>query len=191
MARDIDTSRLEAFSDGVMAVIITIMVLSLKAPLGDSFRDLRPVLAPLLVYALSFQIVGTYWNNHHHLLKATKRIGGRIMWANLLFLFCLSLIPFGASWLGVFPHGKVPTMIFGIILFACALSYTLLQTTIVRAQRKNSKIVTALSDDYKGRITMVGYALAIPLALVEPWMADVLFVGISLVWFIPDRRLVT
>ena len=191
MATDIDTFRLEAFSDGVMAVIITIMVLALKTPDGTGWHELRTVLAPLLVYALSFMIVGTYWNNHHHLLKATKRIGARVMWANLLFLFCISLIPFGASWLGSNPRNTIPTFTFGLILFACAMAYSLLQSTIVRAQRKNTKIVSALAEDYKGRLSGIGFALAVPVALIAPLVADIMFVGIVLVWFIPDRRLVS
>ena len=185
----IETTRLEAFSDGVIAVIITIMVLELKAPAGSTLHDLREVLPHFLVYMLSFQIVGTYWNNHHHMLRATQRITGKIMWLNLLLLFCLSLIPFFASWMGEHATSHVPVAAFGIILCAAAFSYFALQHTIVAAQPKSAKIASAIGEDYKGKLSGLGYFIAIPLAFVAPAIAYAIFVALGLMWFIPDRRL--
>lgn len=187
--RIIETSRLEAFSDGVMAVIITIMVLELRAPVSDSLYALKPLIPHFLVYALAFQVIGTYWNNHHHMLRATKHITGSVMWLNLHLLFWLSLIPFFTSWLGENHGARVPTAFFAGVLLAAAVAYFFLQRAIVAVQPKDAKIASAIGEDYKGKLSMLAYLLAIPLAFVSPWISDVLIVGVTLVWFIPDRRL--
>ncbi len=183
------TSRLEAFSDGVIAVIITVMVLELKAPLGSSLHDLRPLLPNFLIYALSFQVVGTYWNNHHHLLRATKVIDANVMWFNLLLLFFISLIPFFTSWFGEHPTAKGPTAAYGTILFAGGVGYFLLLRAIVAADKMNTKLRKAVGNDRKGKISILSYLAAILLTFVSPWIAITIYVLVALTWFIPDKRL--
>lgn len=185
-----DTSRLETFSDGVMAVIITIMVLGLKTPLGTSFHDLKALIPSFLIYALSFQVVGEYWNNHHHLLKAAKTINGRIMWSNLLLLFFLSLIPFFTNWFGQHHSAKVPTAAYGSILFAAAIGYTMLLRAIL-ASNDEDKINRAIGSDYKGKISILSYLLSIPAAFISHWISIALFIFVAIIWFIPERRLVS
>ena len=183
-------SRLEAFSDGVIAIIITIMVLELHAPHGADWSALRPVIPSLLAYVLSFVFLGIYWNNHHHLLQATERINGVTLWANLHLLFWLSLIPFVTSWMGENHYQSVPTAVYGFVMFMCAVAFTILLRTILAAQRgRNTRLAAAIGGDRKGKLSLLIYALAIPLAFVHPAITDVLLVVVALIWFIPDSRI--
>ena len=181
--------RLAAFSDGVLAIIITIMVLELRVPDGASLTSLRPLLPVLLSYILSFLYVGIYWNNHHHLLAATDKINGMVLWANMHLLFWLSLIPFATEWEGHHFLSSVPTAFYGLILLMAALAYGLLQSAILKAPGDNSLLCAALGNDLKGKLSPVLYALAIALTLVAPWLADAVFVGVALMWLVPDRRI--
>jgi len=183
--------RLEAFSDGVIAILITIMVLELHAPHGSRFSALRP-LAPLFVtYGLSFVNLGIYWNNHHHLLQATRRISGGVLWANLHLLFWLSLLPLATAWMGENHFAKVPTAGYGVVLLAAGIAYFILQTVILSVQDSDSVLHAALGQDLKGKISPLLYAVAIPSAFVNRWIAFTLYVIVSLMWLIPDRRLET
>jgi TMEM175 potassium channel family protein len=182
------TSRVEAFSDGVLAVIITIMALELKAPLGGSFSDLRDRLPALLVYVLSFTFIGIYWNNHHHLLRATRQITGAVMWANLHLLFWLSLIPVLTEWIGENYADHAPAATYGIICLGAAVAFTLLTRAIVAADGKNSPVATALGSDFKGRISVLLYLAATGLAFLSPYVAYGIFAAVALIWFVPDRR---
>jgi uncharacterized membrane protein len=186
---EIGTGRLEAFSDGVMAVIITIMAFELKAPLGPSFHALSRRLPALLVYVLSFTFVGIYWNNHHHLLRATPRIDGAVMWANLHLLFWLSLIPVLTEWVGSSYRNTWPAAVYGMVGLAAALAYTLLVITIVRANERDSAVAMAIGSDLKGKVSLAMYALAIGFAFLSPWISYGLYAAVSVMWFIPDRRL--
>ena len=186
-----ETTRLEAFSDGVIAVIITIMVLDLKVPHGSDFRAVVPDLPVFLTYVLSFVNVGIYWNNHHHLLHATKRIDGRIMWANLHLLFWLSLIPFTTGWAGENHFSPAPTLAYGVVLMMTALAYMLLQSAIVAYNRADTGIGAALGNDWKGKVSLASYVISLPLALVLPAASAALFVLVAAIWFFPDRRLET
>jgi uncharacterized membrane protein len=181
--------RLEAFSDGVMAVLITIMVLELKPPHGTEWSSLREVLPGFLVYVLSFVYLGIYWNNHHHMLHATERITGAALWANLHLLFWLSLVPFTTAWMGENHFASVPTATYGIVLLLSAIAYYILQTTIVRSEGPRSTLAKAIGSDLKGKLSPVSYAVAIPLAFVNPAMSEALYVFMALVWLIPDRRI--
>jgi uncharacterized membrane protein len=181
--------RLEAFSDGVMAVLITIMVLELKTPHGTEWSSLREVLPGFLVYVLSFVYLGIYWNNHHHMLHATERITGAALWANLHLLFWLSLVPFTTAWMGENHFASVPTATYGIVLLCSAIAYYILQTTIVRSEGPRSTLAKAIGSDLKGKLSPVSYAVAIPLAFVNPAMSEALYVFMALVWLIPDRRI--
>lgn len=184
------TSRLEAFSDGVLAIIITIMVLELKIPHGAELTDLQPLIPTFLAYLLSFQVIGTYWNNHHHLLHATKAINGKIMWANLHLLFWLSLIPFATAWLGEHYTQSWPTALYGILMLCAAFAYQGLQLSIVKHKSNNDELMQKLGSDIKGKISLGCYSAAVLLAFVNPVFSDLLYVAVALVWFIPDRRLV-
>ena len=181
--------RLEAFTDGVMAVLITIMVLELKVPEGADLNALAPVLPGFLTYVLSFVYLGIYWNNHHHMLHATQRINGAILWANLHLLFWLSLVPFTTGWMGENHFSPLPTAVYGIVLLCAGVAYYILQTTIVRAQGPHSMLADALGRDVKGKLSPVIYAAAIPLAFVHQLIADALYVTVALIWLIPDRRI--
>lgn len=182
----IPKTRLEAFSDGVIAIIITIMVLEIKVPHGVDLQALRPLLPVFLSYLLSFIYIGIFWINHHHLLHATKQINAKIMWTNLALLFWLSLIPFSTNWLGE-NHGSAwPTAVYGFILLMAGLSYLTLQTFIIDTQGRDSPLCKA---DLKGKISLSSYALAILFAFVNQWISDALFIMVALMWFIPDRRL--
>ncbi len=181
--------RLTAFSDGVLAIIITIMVLELKVPHGDSLGALRPLLPVILSYVLSFVYVGIYWNNHHHMFAVTERVNGTILWANLHLLFWLSLVPFVTTWLGENYLAPAPTAVYGAVLLAAGLAYWLLQRQIIAAQGKHSTLAAAVGPDIKGKLSPVFYVLAIVLALVRPWLADGLYVAVALMWLIPDRRI--
>jgi len=179
----------EAFSDGVLAVIITIMALELRAPLGSGFADLRARLPALLVYILSFVFIGIYWNNHHHLLRAARRVSGGVMWANLHLLFWLSLIPVLTEWIGEHYRDTAPAATYGVVCLGAAAAFTILTLAIVRADGSSSPVAAALGRDIKGRASLVIYAAAIGLAFVSPWIAYALFACVSVIWFVPDRRL--
>ncbi|HZR09454.1 MAG TPA: TMEM175 family protein [Myxococcales bacterium] len=182
-------NRLEAFSDGVFAILITILVLELKVPHGDDLGALAPLLPVFLTYILSFVYLGIYWNNHHHMLHATSRINGGILWANLHLLFWLSLVPFTTGWMGENHFASLPTAIYGAVLLASGVAYYLLQNMIIAAQGPDSKLAAALGRDLKGKISPLVYAVAIPLAFVREWIADILYVTVALMWLIPDRRI--
>ena len=182
-------NRLEAFSDGVLAIIITIMVLELKVPHGVEWSSLRPVIPTLLSYVLSFIYIGIYWNNHHHMLQLAHRVNGTILWANLHLLFWLSLIPFVTGWMGENHFATVPVALYGFNLLMAAIAYYILQTAIVKYHGKNSKFAHALGSDIKGKISPVLYVLSVPLAYVNPLLSGALFVLVALIWLIPDKRM--
>jgi TMEM175 potassium channel family protein len=182
-------SRLEAFSDGVVAIIITIMVLELKVPRGDSLAALQPVLPVFLSYVLSFVNVGIYWNNHHHLLHATQRVSGPILWANLHLLFWLSLVPFVTDWMGENHFAAVPTALYGFVLWMAAIAYTLLQKALIAEHGRDSILAGAVGRDLKGKVSLACYTAAIGLSFVNQWIADGLYVFVAVIWFVPDRRI--
>ena len=177
--------RLEAFSDGVIAVIITIMVLELRAPLGAGLGDLRALAPAVFGYVLSFIYVGIYWNNHHHLFHAVQHVDGLVLWANLHLLFWLSLVPFVTSWVGEHPNASTPTAIYGGVFLMAGVAWLLLQRALVR---RNSALARAVGNDLKGNLSAGLYAVAIALAFVHTWMSDALFVVVAVIWFVPDRR---
>jgi uncharacterized membrane protein len=182
-------SRLEAFSDGVIAIIITIMVLELRAPHGAEFDALVPLLPKFLSYILSFVYVSIYWNNHHHLLHASERINGRIMWANLHLLFWLSLVPFATAWMGENSVSPLPTAVYGVVLLLTALAWLILQAALLREHGSRSRLQEALSDDLKGKASAALYAAAIPLAFVYQLLSVSLYVIVAVMWLVPDRRI--
>ena len=181
--------RMEAFSDGVIAILITIMVLELGVPHGTDLAALRPIAPILISYVLSFVNLGIYWNNHHHLLQAAHRVDGRILWANLYLLFWLSLVPFGTAWMGENEFAPVPVAAYGVILIMAALAYYILVRALIAREGPDSVIATAIGTDIKGRISPALYAIAIPVALVLPWLAFGIYVFVALIWFVPDRRI--
>jgi TMEM175 potassium channel family protein len=185
----VGTGRLEAFTDGVMAVLITIMVLELKVPHGTDREALEPIVPVFLTYVLSFVNLGIYWNNHHHMLQATERINGAILWANLHLLFWLSLVPFTTGWMGENHFSALPTAVYGLVLLCAAVAYYILQTAIVRAQGPHSTLAAAIGRDLKGKISPLMYVAAIPLAFVHQMLSDALYVLVALIWLIPDRRI--
>jgi uncharacterized membrane protein len=182
-------SRLEAFSDGVIAIIIAIMVLDLKAPAETDIHSLTPLIPTFLCYVLSFVYVGIYWNNHHHLFQATQHVNGRILWANLHLLFWLSLIPFVTNWLGVSHFATWPVAVYGIVLFLCGFAYYILAQVLIRHHGRESVIAKAIGGDTKGRISLVLYLLGIGMAFLFPWVACGVFVAVAVIWLIPDRRI--
>jgi uncharacterized membrane protein len=183
-------NRLEAFSDGVLAIIITVMVLEMKVPIGTAeFADLKPVLPVFLSYALSFVYIGIYWNNHHHMLHATHKITGGILWANLHLLFWLSLVPFVTTWMGGNPFAAAPAALYGIVLLCAAIAYTILQSVIVRVHGNESVLAKAVGSDFKGKLSLMLYLAGVALAFIHAWIAGVLYVVVALVWLIPDRRI--
>jgi uncharacterized membrane protein len=184
-----ETGRLEAFSDGVIAVIITIMALELKPPESYTFDSLRDRLPALLFYILSFTFVGIYWNNHHHLLRAARRISPGVMWANLHLLFWLSLIPVLTEWVGEHHTKTAPAATYGVMGLGAAVAFTILVRAIIRADGSSSLVATAIGSDTKGRLSLLAYAAATALAFVSPWISYALFVAVAVMWFIPDRRL--
>jgi len=184
-----DKNRLEAFSDGVLAIIITITVLELKVPHGSDFAALRLILPVFLSYILSFIYLGIYWNNHHHLLKATPRVNGAIMWANLHLLFWLSLFPFATAWMGENHFTPLPSATYGVVLLLAAVAYYILQNLIISEAGANSKLAHAFRADWKGKLSPVLYAAGIALSFVRPWLAGCVYVAVALLWFIPDRRI--
>ena len=183
------SSRLEAFSDGVLAIIITIMVLEMKVPHGASLGDLWPLLPVFLSYVLSFVYVGIYWNNHHHMLHITERVNGTILWANLHLLFWLSLVPFVTGWMGENNFAPGPTALYGVVLLAAAIAYVILQRVIIADQGESSLLATAVASDLKGKLSPFLYAIAIPAAYVHQWISGGLYVLVALIWLIPDRRI--
>jgi uncharacterized membrane protein len=183
------TGRMEAFTDGVIAVLITILVLELHAPSGAGWEALRAVAPGFLVYALSFVFLGIYWNNHHHMLTLTKRVNGRILWANLHLLFWLSLVPFVTAWMGAHPLQPAPTAMYGIVLFLAGFGYTMLQKSIIADQGPGSPLAAAVGRDAKGNLSVLLYLVAIPLSLFYPGAADIIYLTNALVWLVPDRRI--
>ncbi len=184
-----ETNRLEAFSDGVIAIIITIMVLELKVPSGAGFANLQPILPIFLSYVLSFIYVGIYWNNHHHLLHAARRVSAGVLWANLHWLFWLSLFPVATAWIGTNRLAPAPTAAYGGILLMAAIAYFVLQRAIVANEGPDSILATALGSDWKGKLSPLLYIAAIPLAFVDPRVSAALYVSVALLWLIPDRRI--
>jgi uncharacterized membrane protein len=182
-------TRLEAFSDAVIAIIMTILVLELKVPHGTTWTVLEPLLPVFLTYVMSFIYLGIYWNNHHHMLHASDRVNGAVLWANLHLLFWLSLVPFVTGWMGENHFAPLPTALYGVILLMAAISYTILQATIIRAHGPDSKLKTAVGGDRKGKLSMVLYAAAIPLAFVNQWISDAIYAGVALMWLVPDQRI--
>jgi len=181
--------RLEAFSDGVIAVLITIMVLELKVPHGTDLETLRPLVPVFLTYVLSFVYLGIYWNNHHHMLHATDRINGGIMWANLHLLFWLSLVPFTTGWMGENHFAAFPTAVYGFVLLMAGIAYLIMEMAIIRDQGPRSRLAAAVGHEFKGKLSAALYAIAIPLAFVNELIADTIYVCIALMWLVPDRRI--
>ena len=185
-----NTTRLEAFSDAVIAIALTIMVLELKIPHGADFEALQPLLPIFLSYVLSFIYLGIYWNNHHHMLQATRKVNGKVLWANLHLLFWLSLVPFVTGWMGENHFAALPTAIYGVVLLCSAIAYTILQSVIVHHDHEeNALLAEAVGRDFKGKLSMVLYVAAIPVAFVNQWIAGSLYVAVAVIWFIPDRRI--
>jgi uncharacterized membrane protein len=184
-----EKGRLEAFSDGVIAIIITIMVLELKVPHGADWATLLPLLPVFLCYVLSFLYVGIYWNNHHHLLKACRRVTSGIMWANLHLLFWLSLLPFVTGWMGENHFALQPTILYGIVLLLAAVAYFILQNLIIAGHDRESKLATAIGQDHKGRLSLALYVIGLALTFLKPWAGSVIYSAAALIWLVPDRRI--
>ena len=184
-----EKDRLQAFSDGVIAILITIMVLELRVPHSAHASALRPLVPVFLTYVLSFVNLGIYWNNHHHMLMATQRVNGAVLWANLHLLFWLSLFPFFTGWMGENHFAKLPTAAYGVVLFMAGVAYYVLKTAIIAAQGEGSTLAEATGRDFKGKISPVLYAVAIPLAFVSRWIAVAIYVVVALIWLVPDRRI--
>jgi len=182
-------NRLEAFSDGVLAIIITIMVLELKVPRGADLATLAGLLPIFLSYLLSFVYVGIYWNNHHHLFHATHRVTAAVLWSNLHLLFWLSLLPFATAWMGQNQFAPLPTALYGVVLLLAALAYFILQQIILADQGPGSPLAVALGPDWKGKLSPLFYLAAIPLAFVNPWLSNLLYTIVALLWIVPDRRI--
>jgi uncharacterized membrane protein len=182
------TDRVNAFSDGVIAILLTIMVLELRVPHTTDLSALRELIPVFLTYVLSFILIGIYWNNHHHMLHLTDRITGGILWANLHLLFWLSLMPFATAWMGENHNAPLPTAMMGFVLLMCALGWGVLQSAIVGAQGPGSKVLAAVGRDRKSKLSGLLYIIAIPLAFVNEWISDALYVVVALIWFVPDRR---
>ena len=182
-------TRLEAFSDGVIAIIITIMVLELAAPPGADAFALLPLAPIFLSYLLSFVFIAIYWNNHHHLLQAIKHVDGRVLWANMHLLFWLSLVPFATAWIGEHPFAPMPVALYGLVLFFAAVAYYLLSHTLVILHGRDSLLAAAIGRDFKGILSLVFYLLAVLLAFIFPWLSITLYVLVAVLWLIPDRRI--
>jgi uncharacterized membrane protein len=181
--------RLEAFTDGVIAIIITIMVLELDVPEAPDLAALRPLVPTLLSYVLSFVFLGIYWNNHHHMLHAIKHVNGRVLWANLHLLFWLSLVPFVTSWMGESNFARWPVTVYGVVLLLAAVAYFILVRALLSLHGPESTLATALGSDFKGKISVAIYVVAIALASVEAWLAGALYVLVAIIWLVPDRRI--
>jgi uncharacterized membrane protein len=185
----LDKGRLEAFSDGVIAIIITIMVLDLKVPDNAEMSALKPALSVFFSYVISFVFVAIYWNNHHHLFQTVKRINGRILWANMHLLFWLTLIPFATRWMDEHVNASLPVAIYGVVLLFCAVAYSILTHILMSAQGRDSVLVKAVGRDIKGHLSVIIYIIAIPIAFIKPWIAYTLFIAVALMWIVPDRRI--
>jgi len=183
------TNRLEAFFDGVLAIIITIMVLEMKAPHGADLASLKPLVPVILSYILSFIYLGIYWNNHHHMLHTSREATGSMLWANLHLLFWLSLVPFTTGWMGENHFDKLPSAVYGVVLLMAAIAYFILQQRIIAAQGEGSLLKKAVGNDWKGKASPVLYAAAIGLAFVSQWLAIAIYVFVALIWLVPDRRI--
>lgn len=181
--------RLEAFSDGVIAIIITIMVLELRVPATPDLHGLQELTHEFALYVLSFAFLGTYWNNHHHMLHAASRVTGGVLWANLHLLFWLSLVPFATRWMGESNFAETPTATYGFVLTMSGIAYSVLQGRIIHAHGSESQLARAVGRDWKGKLSMALYAPAVPLAYVNPWISITLFVAVTLMWLVPDRRI--
>jgi uncharacterized membrane protein len=181
--------RLEAFSDGVIAILITIMILELKVPHGASWDALRPLVPVFSAYVLSYIYLGIYWNNHHHMLHTVTKVNGKILWANLHLLFWLSLFPVTTAWIGETRLAPVPTALYGTVFLAAAIAYLILQTTIIRSQGPNSRLAAAVGGDRKGKMSSTLYAISIPVAFYEPRISFAIFVVVALIWLVPDKRI--
>jgi uncharacterized membrane protein len=184
-----NTARLEAFTDGVVAIIITVMVLEIRVPHGASLAALQGDVPVLLAYVLSYVNVGIFWNNHHHMLHATERVDGRVLWANLVLLFWLSLVPFVIRWIDDSGFAPLPTAAYGVVLLCAALCYTLLQWQIIRLNGRESLLAVAVGQDLKGKLSVLLYLLGIVLAFVRPWIAIALYALVAAIWLVPDRRI--
>jgi uncharacterized membrane protein len=184
----VSKGRLETFSDGVIAILITIMVLELHIPTGTSWHALGHELPAVLAYVLSFVYLGIYWNNHHHMLAAVSRVSGAVLWANLHLLFWLSLVPFSTAWMSEHRFPSIPTATYGIVLLAAAVAYLILQTTLLRAEGEQSELRVALGPDVKGKISALLYVLGIGLAFANRWVGLAVYVAVALIWLVPDRR---
>ena len=182
-------NRLEAFSDGVIAIIITIMVLEMKVPHGDSIATLAPLIPVFLSYILSFVYIGIYWNNHHHMLHACTRVSGGVLWANLHLLFWLSLFPFATGWMGENHFAATPSALYGVVLLAAAIAYWILQQTIIAAEGAESPLKAAVGTDWKGKLSPLIYLVGIASTFWWPWVAQALYVAVAAVWLVPDRRI--
>ena len=183
------TERLQAFSDGVLAIIITIMVLEIRAPVGASLADLRPLTPLVLSYVLSFVNVGIYWSNHHHMLLVTERVEGGILWANLHLLFWLSLVPFATAWMGENHFAPTPTAVYGAVLLMAGVAYWILQRSILAVQEADSVLARAVRRDVKGNLSPILYLIAIPSAYLNTWISRTIYVAVALMWLVPDRRI--
>jgi uncharacterized membrane protein len=183
--------RLEAFSDGVIAILITIMVLELHAPDTASLRALAPLVPAISSYVLSFVYLAIYWNNHHHMLQVTDHVGGAVLWANMHLLFWLSLVPFATAWIGEHHSDAIPTAAYGLVLLLAAVAYTILQNTIIARQGAASRLSAAVGRDVKGKLSLLLYVAAVVLSFVATWVADALYVFVALMWLVPDRRIET
>jgi uncharacterized membrane protein len=181
--------RLEAFSDGVLAIIITIMVLEMKVPHGDTLASLKPLLPVFLSYILSFTYVGIYWNNHHHMMQSVKHVNGKILWANTILLFWLSLVPFSSGWMGENHFSLVPVVLYGINMLMCAISYYILSQILVKVHGKNSALANAVGKDKKGMVSLIIYVLGIGLSFIQPLIGFSLYIVVAVIWFIPDKRI--
>jgi uncharacterized membrane protein len=183
------TTRLEAFSDGVIAILITIMVLELKVPHGTDWMAIRPTVFTVLLYLLSFIFLGIYWSNHHHMFQATEHVSGSILWANLHLMFWLSLVPFATNWMGESHFTALPTAVYGAVLLLAAIAYTILQNRIIAQEGMTSKLARAVGSDTKGKISIALYLSAIPLAFVHVLISDLMYVTVAMMWLVPDRRI--
>ena len=182
-------TRLEAFSDGVIAIIITIMVLEMKVPHGEDLATLLPIVPVFFSYVLSFIYVGIYWNNHHHMLHTVKTVSGGVLWANLHLLFWLSLFPFATGFMGENHFAATPSALYGAVLLCAAVAYTILQKEIIRAQGEESLLQAAIGGDWKGKVSLVGYVAGIASTFIVPWVAEALYIAVAAIWFVPDKRI--
>lgn len=182
-------TRLEAFSDGVLAIIITIMVLELKVPHGDSFESLRPLIPIFISYVLSFIYVGIYWNNHHHMMHSVKHVNGNVLWANTHLLFWLSLVPFATGWMGENHFTKWPVLIYGFVLCMAGIAYTILSFALIKVNGKQSTLAIAVGRDWKGKLSIIFYLLGMALSFVHPFLGMALYTVTAVIWFIPDKRI--